>query len=206
MAHRDITEAIEAAWQLPTALGQTPMLVGALAMAAHGYVRETSDIDVGIAVADDGPTRSIDIESAAIEMGLQVRARHSFGGFDFRTPADQRIDVVSLKGELAPLVAGAINEAVVSGRSMSLPGAVEDRIFAVASVGHIIALKLVASRRKDIGDIVELIKMFMSTGSWGHEAQHVRKIVRQHLGWYASSVMLQKLVDDATTELGGLGQ
>lgn len=175
------------------------MLIGALAMAAHGYVRETSDIDVRIAIADDADLDRI--EESAHALGLRTKARHSFGGFDFRTPGEHRIDVVSLRDELAPLVKEAINEAVASGRKTSLPGTEGERAFFVASVGHVIALKLIASRRKDIGDIVELIKMLMSTGAWPTARPEIHGIVRRHLGWYAASVTLQRFTDDATAEM-----
>lgn len=191
----NLTRAAQAAVDLSAILEQQPVLAGALAMASHGYARETQDVD--IVMASDA---SIDeIVDAADEIGLTVKARHSFGGVDLRSPSGEfRIDVLSFTDDLRSLTDEAVEEAVKSDRKDVVFG----QEFYVVSLGHLVALKLAASRRKDIGDLVELIKVLMEKARWEEERQEIVGTVRRHLGWYASTVTLNRLAEDAAYELG----
>jgi len=191
----DLTEAAALADDLARAMGQPTVLAGALAMAAHGYRRETSDVDIVIPVVIGTPSGDA-VEQAAELLGLNVRAKHGFGGLDLRA-GDVRIDVLTLDRDMPALVPDAIREAVAAGRMVTLFG---KRVL-VVSLGHIIAMKLVAERKKDVADIVELIKARMEMDEWNDDRAQVREVVREHLGWYAAKAV-DELAKTAREELG----
>jgi predicted nucleotidyltransferase len=192
----DLTNATEQAVVLSGALEQPTVVAGALAMAAHGYRRETSDVDIVLAVVV-GDSSGDALESVAQEMGLTLRAKHGFGGYDLRAGA-VRIDVLTLDRDVPALVPEAVKEAVDSDRRTVLFG---HDVF-VVSLGHLIAMKLVAERKKDIADIVELIKVRLEAGQWADDRAEVKEVVKRHLGWYAAR-KVDDLVDTARGELGG---
>jgi predicted nucleotidyltransferase len=186
----DLAEATAAAVALSRRVGQPTVVAGALALAAHGYRRETSDVDIVVPVVIEA------LELTAVEMGLTVRAKHGFGGLDLRA-GTVRIDVLTLDRDVPTLVPEAVEEAVASDRRATLFG---HEVF-VVSLGHLIAMKLVAERKKDIADIVELIKARLEAGEWSNDRAQVKAVVKEHLGWYAA-----RAVDDlATTAKGELG-
>jgi len=201
----DLTNATEQAVVLSGALEQPTVVAGALAMAAHGYRRETSDVDIVLAVVVGDPSGDA-LESAAQEMGLTLRAktyevaftgRHGFGGYDLRA-GDVRINVLTLDRDVPALVPEAVKKAVDSDRRMVLFG---HDVF-VVSLGHLIAMKLVAERKKDIADIVELIKVRLEAGQWADDRAEVKEVVKRHLGWYAAR-KVDDLVLAARSELSG---
>lgn len=192
----DLTNAAEQAVVLSTALEQPTVVAGALAMAAHGYRRETNDVDIVVAVVVGGPSGDA-LESVAQEMGLTLRAKHGFGGYDLRA-GEVRIDVLTLDRDIPALVPEAVKEAVDSDRRMILFG---QDVF-VVSLGHLIAMKLVAERKKDIADIVELIKVRLEAGQWADDRAEVKDVVKRHLGWYAA----RKVDDLVLTARGELGE
>ena len=176
-------------------MGQPAVVAGALAMAAYGYRRETDDVDIALPIVISAPYGD-SIENAARALGLTIRARHAFGGLDLRA-GDARIGVITLDRDMPALVPEAVQEAVASVRTMSL---FSQRVF-VVSLGHLIAMKLVAERKKDIGDITELIKARLESGLWAVDYAQVRSVVREHLGWYAVRA-LDSFVQVARMELG----
>lgn len=176
----DLTVATKLAVELAKAVGQPCVVAGALAMAAHGYRRETHDVDIVLPVVI-GKSSGDDVERVAEAMGLVVRAKHGFGGLDLRA-GDVRIDVLTLDRDMPSLVDDAVYEAVESQRLMMLFG---ERVF-VVSLGHLIAMKLMAERKKDVADVVELIKARLEQGAWGDDRSQVMAVVREHLGWYAT--------------------
>ena len=192
----DLTNATEQAVVLSGALEQPTVVCGALAMAAHGYRRETSDVDIVLAVVVGGPSGD-ELESVAQEMGLTLRAKHGFGGYDLRA-GDVRIDVLTLDRDVPTLVPEAVKEAVDSDRRMLLFG---HDVF-VVSLGHLIAMKLIAERKKDIADIVELIKVRLDAGQWADDRAAVKEVVTRHLGWYAAR-KVDDLVLEARAEWAG---
>jgi predicted nucleotidyltransferase len=192
---QDLTEATASAVKLSKMIGQPTIIVGAFAMAAHGYRRETDDVDIVIPVVIGAATGDT-LEAAAEKIGLVVRAKHGFGGLDLRA-GDVRIDVVTLDRDVPTLVPDAVKEAVASKRRMKLFG---HSVF-VVSLGHLVAMKLVAERKKDIADIVELIKVRLEAGKWIDDRSQVKKVVERHLGWYAA----RKVDDLAATAQAELG-
>lgn len=181
----DLSQAVADAVELSRLLGQPPVLAGALAMAAHGYRRETSDVDIVIPVVI-GSASGDAVEEAAREMGMTVRAKHGFGGLDLR---DQEIwiDVLTLDRDMPELVPEAVKEAVASNRMVSIYG----HTMFVVSLGHLIAMKLIAERKKDLADIVELIKVRIEMGEWNRDSSQVRRVVNEHLGWHGARVVDQ---------------
>ena len=190
----DLTTATVLAVALSRAVGQPTVIAGALAMAAHGYRRETNDVDIVIPVVI-GTSSGDAVEQAAAELDLTVRAKHGFGGLDLRA-GDVRIDVLTLDHDLPSLVPDAVSEAISSGRKIGLFG----HTVYVVSLGHLIAMKLVAERKKDLADIVELIKARMEEDTWEEDKRDVKAVVKEHLGWYAARAV-DELARTAKTEL-----
>jgi hypothetical protein len=164
-------------------------------MATWGYRRETHDVDIVIPVVIGAPSGD-QVEAAAVAAGLVVRAKHGFGGLDLRADSI-RIDVLTLDRDVPALIPDAVKEALAMKRYAMLFG---QRVF-VVSLGHLIAMKLVAERKKDLADIVELIKARMETQEWSSDQSGVIEVVRNHLGWYAAR-RVTELATDARRELG----
>lgn len=193
----DLHQAAYLAVALARMLEQPAVLVGALAMRAHGYQRETSDVDIVLPVIIGDPSGDL-LEITADQLYLQVKARHSFGGLDLRTDDDLRIDVLTLDKMLPELVPAAIAEAVDAKRTTSVYGV---KMYFV-SIGYLITFKLAAERKKDLGDVVELIKSRMEDGEWDNDKREVESTVRQHLGWHGARRASQ-LAAEAKRELFG---
>lgn len=188
----DLAEAMALAAELAEMLDQPLVVCGALAMAAHGYRRQTSDVDIVLPVVV-GASSGDAVEEAAKELGLEVRARHSFGGFDLRAKG-VRIDVLTLDRAIDSLVSDAIAAAVEEDVTVDIFG----QEAYVVPLGYLIAMKLVAQRKKDLGDVVELIKVQMDDGDWATSSYEVAQIVRQQLG---DTRVLEELARDAHDEL-----
>ena len=198
VAYIDLKDATEMAIQLAALVGAPLVVAGGLALAAYGYRRETHDVDMVLsAVAISG---DLDVVAAKAEsIGMTVKSRHSFGGLDLRH-GDIRIDVLTLgsNDELRDLIADAVVDAVEhpTERTVNLFG---HPVLAV-SLGHLIAMKLVSARKKDLADIVEVIKAQMAAGVWAQEQIPVRAVVKRHLGWYVADRVLGELIKDAQQE------
>jgi len=152
-----------------------PVIAGGLAVAAHGYQRETDDVDIVIPLTPETSERFL---SAAESEGAEIKARHSFGGADLRVPGG-RLDVLFLY-DPPQLVADAVHEAVHANRTTELFG---DTVFVVA-LSYLIALKLVSERHKDVSDIVELIKVGIEESDWPTARSDIRSVLSKHLGWH----------------------
>lgn len=192
----DLTEAVRMAIALTASMGQPTVIAGALAMAAHGYRRETHDVDIVLPVVI-GAVSGDRLEEEARAMGLEVRAKHGFGGLDLRSNLI-RIDVLTLDRDMPELIPDAVAEALASDRRMDLFGSVVH----VVSLGHLVAMKLMAERKKDIADIVELIKERMELGQWDRDQPVVIDVVKRFLGWSAGRDVT-KYATTARYELGG---
>lgn len=190
----DLTNAADLAVRLTGLIGQPTVIAGALAMAAYGYRRETSDVDIVVPILILGPGGS-QLTAVAHHLGLEIRAQHGFGGIDLRSGAI-RIDVLTLERDIPSLIPDAVEDAVESGREIDLFG--HDAY--VVSLGHLIAMKLMAERKKDIADIVELIKARIEMGEWGRDSAQVLATVNEHLGWYAARTV-EGLAETAKGEL-----
>jgi hypothetical protein len=191
----DLSEAVRMAAELSAASGHPLVVIGALAMAAHGYQRQTSDVDIVLPVVI-GTEDADEVEAVAEEIGLEIRAKHSFGGYDFRAHG-VRIDALTLNRSAPGLIAEAVQEAVDSDRQVDLFGTPAF----IVSLGHLIALKLVAERRKDKADIVELLKVQIEDGIWAENRSQVRSVVERHMDRDFAR-MVDEFAEEARLELG----
>lgn len=128
------------------------VVIGAVALAAHHYVRFTEDLDLAMNV--DRPTLR-DIAEALREKRFQVELREP----DLNDPLSGVIDVGSAGGLIQlvnfgqtfpAIIADAIKEATLTVRAESP--------LRVAPLPHLIALKLYAGGFKSKADVVELLK------------------------------------------------
>ncbi len=153
--------AIKAAAQLER-LGVRFALGGGLAVGAHGYVRATTDVDFLVG------------EEAFEHHGPLV---------NFKAGIPIEVDGIKID-YLSPISLGPQLEEVLNHAPMSegLP---------VVPVDALIYMKLVARRRKDLVDVVELIKA-------GADIQRVRDYVVK----YADDLipLFEELVDEALAE------
>lgn len=175
----DLSAATALAVELSHAVGQPIVVAGALALAAHGYRRETSDVDIVLPVIIGGTSGDV-LEQAAADIGLTVYTKPGIG-LNLRA-GDVRIDVLTLDRDVPALIPEAVAEAVDSSRQVTLFG---HKVF-VVSLGHLIAMKLISERKKDLADIVEVIKVKLEDGTWSDDRTEVKTIVTRHLGWYAA--------------------
>ncbi|MFL6214169.1 MAG: hypothetical protein ACJ74J_09800 [Blastocatellia bacterium] len=153
--------AVKAADQL-SQLGIRYALAGGLAVGAHGYIRATLDVD--FLVGDEA-----------------FEHRGSLVAFKAGVPIEVngvRIDYLS------PASLGSQVEEV-------LDDPPTDAGLAITPVEVLIYMKLVASRRKDLLDVVELVKS-------GADVQQVRNYLQQ----YATDLLprFEELADEAMTE------
>ena len=194
----ELTEAADTAVELSKLVNQPTVVVGGFALAAHGFIRETGDVDVIFPIVMKSEECDV-LQAAAISINLNIKAKHSFGGFDLRADDNEnvRVDVLTLDREIPELVPAAVEEAVSSNRKITLFG---HKVYCV-SVGYLITLKLLSSRTKDLGDIVELIKVRMEDDKWVDDYRDVAKVVRQFLGLYAVH-KVDDLAKKAREELG----
>ena len=131
------------------------MLVGGMAIAMHGYIRATQDLDLWIRVDADNKTRLI---AALSENGV--------------AGADYLKDVPSLFG-WSSVAVGKRGFALDVGHAMKAFGAVDfdgcfdravdatfdDVPFKVIHLNDLITEKLATGRPKDLGDVEELTKI-----------------------------------------------
>lgn len=153
--------ALKTAAQLES-LGIRHALAGGLAVGAHGYVRATTDVDFLVG------------EEAFVHHGLIV-------AFKAGVPIEIdgiRIDYLSPAG-LGPQMESVLNHPAIS---EGIP---------IAPIDALVYMKLKASRRRDLLDVVELIKAGINL-----------KPVRDYLQHYATDLqpMFEELVKEATAE------
>lgn len=132
-------------------------LIGAAAMAVHGYVRATADVDLATAV-DPSPTLSR-FARALAQLGMDAEyfdpePEDPLGGVvRIFVTEDSTVDVVNFlnpwHGGAAALVRDAIAKAVPVGKGSALR---------VVPLEHLIALKLYAGGGKAVGDVEELLR------------------------------------------------
>lgn len=129
-------------------------VIGSVALAVHGYVRATRDLDLGVAVLTFGPLRRLSEtlrdEGFAVHLG-EPAPDDTLGGVVTVSGDDfDPIQIVNLTapggrhGKLA-------REAIASAQPVSGVGLL------VVDVPHLVALKLLAGSRKDELDVLELL-------------------------------------------------
>ncbi|HVE82173.1 MAG TPA: hypothetical protein VND93_04975 [Myxococcales bacterium] len=124
-------------------------VIGAMALAAHGYPRGTEDFDLATWTDPFTVLRAVAQELAAGGLEVELRepdADDPLGGvLDVRGPDADLVQVVNFRDRLA-------REAIQS--AISLPGVP----FPVVDLVHLVALKLDAGGPLDIADAIEVLK------------------------------------------------
>jgi hypothetical protein len=153
--------AVKTAEQL-NHLGIRYALAGGLAVGAHGYIRATTYVDFLVG------------EEAFDHQGVLVA---------FKAGVPIEVDGIRID-YLSPTSLGPQMEEVLNHPPMS-------EGLAVVPIEALIYMKLVAKRRKDLVDVVELVK-----------AGADLTIVREYLGQYAGDLvpLFEELVNEALTE------
>ena len=143
-------------------LGIRYALAGGLAVGAHGYIRATSDVDFLVG------------EEAFEHQGSLVA---------FKAGVPIEVDGVRID-YLSPVALGQHLEEVRDQPSMS-------EGLAIVPVEELIYMKLVTKRRKDLVDVIELVKA-------GADVNRVREYVEKYASDLASS--FEELVNEALAE------
>jgi hypothetical protein len=141
------------------ALGVRWALVGGLAVSFRAEPRTTQDLDVAVAVAGDS-------EAERIALSLRLRGYRSHEVQPFLENADGRLGAARLLvPELSGLEAIGVDLLFASsGVEAEVVAAAEVRIvlpglyLPVATIGHLIALKVLAGRDKDRTDAHSLLQ------------------------------------------------
>ncbi len=145
-----------------THLGIRHALAGGLAVGAHGYVRATTSVDFLVG------------EEAFDHQGLLVA---------FKAGVPIEVDGIRID-YLSPASLGPQLEEVLNHPSMS-------EGLAVVSIEALIYMKLVAKRRKDMVDVIELVKA-------GADLTRVRNYLKQYAGDLIP--VFEELVNEALAE------
>ena len=153
--------AVRTAEQL-NQLGIRHALAGGLAVGAHGYIRATADVD--FLVGEEA------FEQTGLLVAFKAGVPIEVGGI--------RIDYLS------PVSLGSQLEEVLDHPLMN-------EGLAVVPIEALIYMKLVAKRRKDLVDVVELVKVGVDV-----------KRVRDYLQQFASDLvpLFEELVNEALAE------
>jgi hypothetical protein len=130
-------------------------IIGSIALAVHGYVRATRDLDFGVAVLSFGSLLKIADQLRDQGYGVDVgepAPDDPLGGIvTVSGPGFDPVQIVNLRapdGRHEKLA----REAIAAARTVSEFG------LPVVDLPHLVALKLVAGSRKDELDILELLK------------------------------------------------
>jgi hypothetical protein len=151
---RDPTLALaEKVAALLASQGVDCLVIGAVALAAHGYPRATEDVDLAIAIAPrslQGLARALEQAGAAVEVRMPDADDPLGGVIDVRWPGAQLVQVINFDnspaGGFPRLVARALPRSLVVGEGLR-----------VADAGSLVAFKLYAGGRQSTMDILELL-------------------------------------------------
>ena len=131
-------------------------IIGAMAMAAHGYARETSDLDIGTAT---DPFRQLkEIEDILKDKGFKTElitpdAEDPIGGvLNIERDDIDLIQIVNFYNPFAPVTSALGVEAITNSQR------VNDSSFRIAGVEYLVALKLYAGGFGSKIDAIELLK------------------------------------------------
>lgn len=129
-------------------------VIGSVALAVHGYVRATRDLDLGVAVLTLGALRGV--AEALREEGFRVHVGEP-------APDDTLGGVVTVEGhdfdpiQIVNLAAPGGRHGKLAREALASAQQVSEFGLPVVDIGHLVALKLLAGSRKDELDILELL-------------------------------------------------
>jgi hypothetical protein len=127
------------------------VVIGAVALAAHHYVRQTDDLDLGVNA--DLPTLRAVVTSLR-EAGLDVELREPDGADPLGGVIDVSgdfglVQIISYAGRFPAVIEDAVRLSTLVVR--------EDSPLKIVPIPHLIALKLYAGGHKSKADIMELL-------------------------------------------------
>ena len=128
------------------------IVIGAVALAAHNYVRQTEDIDLGVN-ADLATMRNLAAALREHRFAVELRepdAQDPLGGVIDVSGSFGLVQIISFAGRF-PAV---INDAIERSKLVVRPSS-ELRL---APIPHLVALKLYAGGYKSKADIIELLR------------------------------------------------
>lgn len=128
------------------------VVIGAVAMAAHHYVRHTEDLDLGV-VATEGEMRTLTAVLAG--RGFEVEFRQPGPDDPLAGVIDVRgdfglVQIISYAGRFPVVIEDALRSATLAVR--------EGSPLRIVPIPHLIALKLYAGGQKSKSDIIELLE------------------------------------------------
>lgn len=147
----NVIRAAEEVVGILEARGVGAVVIGAVALAAHGYVRFTDDLDLGVNT-DLGSLRQA---ADALRMaGFEVELREPDGQDPLGSVVDVRgpfglVQIVNYGGRFPAVIEGGLAAA----ETVIRPGSG----LRIVSLPHLVALKLYAGGTKSRSDIVELL-------------------------------------------------
>lgn len=129
-------------------------VIGSVALAVHGYVRATRDLDLGVAVLTFREMR--DVAEALRKEGFRVHVGEP-------APDDTLGGVVTVEGDdfdpiqIVNLTAPGGRHGKLAREAIASAEHVSEFGLPVVDVAHLVALKLLAGSRKDELDVLELL-------------------------------------------------
>jgi hypothetical protein len=153
MTHPEATlEAAERTARIAAAQGLPTLVIGAVALAAHGYVRATGDIDLGVNASLD---QLREVAKALEADGFQVELREP----DAEDPLGGVVDVTGAFGLVQLVNYGGRFPAVIDEALAAEPLLVrEGTMLRVVPLPHLVALKLYAGGLSSLSDVVNLLR------------------------------------------------
>jgi hypothetical protein len=186
----DPAEVIRAAEEVASVLesqGVEALVIGAVALAAHGYVRFTDDLDLGVNT-DLGTLRKA--AEALRHSGFHVELREPDGQDPLGGDVDVRgpfglVQIVNYGDRFPAVIDGGLTAAEIVIRTGSH--------LRIVPLPHLVALKLYAGGTKSRADIVELLSRNPDA-----DMAAIRDLCR---GWRLRG--LDPLIQEATGGLSG---
>ncbi len=182
--------------QAAARLGIPTALIGAAALAVHGYVRGTDYLELAIAVPLDGLRQLLAVSKAAglgAELRLPVDEDRLGGVLVVWASEDDEgnpTDVVQVVNFLHPQSQKTNPAAEAIARAVPLDGL----HLSCVAMADLVALKLYAGSRSDLADIVELL---------AHNADTDLDVLRSIVGRFDHADRLDDLVAEATMRTMG---
>ena len=147
-------------------------LIGAMALAAHGYPRMTEDVDLATATDPFGVLRKVAdalrSEGFSVELS-EPDAQDPLGGV--LTVESKGADPVQVVNFLNPLSTGPS----LGADAVASATAVQDSGLKVVDLAHLVALKLYAGGPKSIADVSELLERNRDA-----DIDSIRSVCRAH--------------------------
>ncbi len=173
MANPDeVIRAAEEVAEILESRGVGAVVIGAVALAAHGYVRFTEDLDLGVNTDLGTLSRVAEALRAA---GFEVQVREPDGEDPLGGVVDVRgpfglVQIVNYGGRFPAVIDGGLAAA----DTVIRPGS----RLRIVPLPHLVALKLYAGGTKSRADIVELLSRNPDADMGAIRREGARKIPR----------------------------